>query len=364
MIWLLRSVESADVTQIFTCMPCSVLREFIRQYVFEARDTSEWSKWDRDSMQQRVVDDAEKLLEDNGVEPLRHGSMNTAWLGAGTYSIVFEVLWKGKRAAAKLCSNTEAAVYRRFADIRSSVPARVAAALPEIYDIIDIDLGDKSIEQACPAVYYRLNGPESLNIVVCEYLVPTTLDIRTYYFGEADKKTLKQNAELFKRDRNKLSNAAAHALKMAKINLSVVAAAMPKNSNIEAWTALLDAIVAYKTESDFVSSRRLRSTAFGTIDGIVPGVDLQDEEKRKIIDYVSQHLRGDLFPNSAENYNALKGSVKKSSSPKTRALGKFVQALEWLEKHKDISWYDLHADNVMVRPNTHEFVAADVGLFG
>lgn len=343
-------------------MAYTALAELIRQYVLEARSAP---KWDEGSTQQRVVDDAERLLEDNGIELLRRGSMNTAWLGSGSYSLVLEVLWNGKRAAAKICNNIEATTYRRFAAVRAAVPAAVKAALPEIYEIIDVKAPNgTTVDEMYPAVSFKLNEPESLRIVVCEYLRPTTLDVRAYYFGEANKKTIEQNADLLKRDRNKLSDAAFHAFKRAGIKPSIVDDAMPGNDNEAEWATLIDAITAYITEDDFVFSWRLRSTALGAINRIVVGYELRDEEKRTIVNYFSQHLRGDLFPESAEHYNALKRSAKRSSTPKTKALNKFIQALEWLRKHKDISWYDLHADNVMVRPGTNEFVAADIGLFG
>lgn len=41
----------------------------------------------------------------------------------------------------------------------------------------------------------------------------------------------------------------------------------------------------------------------------------------------------------------------------------FYQALQYLSKIHNITWIDLHGNNVMIRPTTRDYVAVDIGFF-
>lgn len=328
-------------------MRTGTLREYIRTLVVERYD----SEWEEDSVTAYMARDAEKALEDLGLEVLRSGTGNTAYIGKGSYSEVYEVVYGGRRAVAKITNQREAITYDLCKDLRNRVPKNVASALPAVYKIFKIDDVKK---------YPALRGTKQHGeayVVVSEYLEKTTLDVNQFYFGHLTDKNIEQNTEMLKNDVDRLRVAVRMAFKRARLPKAMADDAMPNSKNIELWRKYLDTMnidngvpLCAKIMAQIVNDEDFTNTR---------DVQLVYAAMRK-------ETVGDRFPESHETVATFgaRSGAKKNAAPATRALGKFLNSLRWLTKNASVKWYDLHGDNVMVRPSSGEFVAADIGLFG
>jgi hypothetical protein len=117
------------------------------------------------------------LFKNLGLEPIEHGEEQTSYLGMGAYSRVYEILYNGKRAVAKVSHDSlEGETYAKIMHIREQCPAWVAAALPMVYDVIET-YEDQLMKGANTAV-----------VIITEFLMPMTIDLTAGYWGDSGSK--------------------------------------------------------------------------------------------------------------------------------------------------------------------------------
>jgi hypothetical protein len=74
-------------------------------------------------------------------------------------------------------------------------------------------------------------------------------------------------------------------------------------------------------------------------------------------EYFEEFVKGGQFPWKSDVPYEKRDVYKQM--PEAESL---LNALEYLE-FNNISWYDVHSGNIMVRPSTNELVIIDVGLY-
>lgn len=275
----------------------------------------------RERIEKSTEEKDEKILSSVGLKVLRSGKKQSAYLGEGAYARVYEILWHDKRAVAKIVRRGEALRYDAIGNMRSKLPAHVAAVLPEIYEVI------------------HTNDFMS-SVVVSEYLLPTTPDIKlSYFYHHEGNKTreIEQNADVLINDPDRF--------------IDVAEACGSKRSDFteEERKTVVRAVRDYLTtySADFQYETKI-------------------SELRRILQVVNgsnamyifgDELNGQRFPISSNSPLAL---------PRLRAPERILQFRQALDDFKHLTgttWADIHSDNVRVRQKTGELVVSDIGNF-
>jgi hypothetical protein len=325
-----------------------LLREFIRAIVQE--DAGTLSTWASKSKHQ-----VERDLEAVGLTPVPRG---TTWnirgyehapsfIGKGAFASAYEVLYKGRRAVAKVTkSKQDARVYREIMQDRAKLPPKVARHLPIIYDVIDFDLGDRE-KKRLPTW-----------IVVTEFLVPMSNDIVRAYFGEdwggQVPKTIKGNAAWLIDNPERLSTVIDSAIKFAEQDTHMPAAEVQKLKKLALdpeskrdWKLFVEDMLDDTKDEPHANLRILKRIFLGVGDDVLYA----------LAQMLRNEIMGYRFPTN------LASDVGLALSSKGSKVQDLLNALDYMSRELGWDWADMHAENVMMRPKTGELVVADVGLW-
>lgn len=344
-------------------MLTKLLHAYIRELVLE--DSSSLEKWARHSPHA-----IERALSDIGLVPVPRGDTvkdrPDSYVGSGAYADVYEVLYKGKRAVAKLALKADADVYHELMHDRAGLPPRIARHLPVIYDVIEFD----------PAA--------GRWAIVTEYLVPMTPDVESAYFGahkgHHNRTGMRSNANLLINDPERLQTVVRSAIKSARtiphmsyLETSELESVLLDPKNFSSLKTMIDNSISdlnksLKPKTSFIWG--LRFVKEKCVSFLKPVLNLLEKglvysEHDEIIILTSianeiyDELLGDRFPISV--YDRARHDL--GTSTKGSKVQSLLDALDYITHELNWDWNDLRAENIMMRPKTGELVVSDVGCW-
>lgn len=288
-----------------------------------------------------------------GIAPLPHGDRSAAFLGKGAYNDVFEVLWNGHRAAARISgSKEELSSMLRFTQLMNKMDPKYSVHFPVIYQLIDdnkshtygvimellqpveanlhADIGSSGfgkVQNRKKHVLVQVENPESRLI--------------KKIISDCSNETFK-NPTIFSQEiRNLYKNIVIPIIKdSAKKNIH--------NRNL--WdllsekqfdfaNGLMQVLKAADYKNPMLASRHFTNMFFTSL--------------RSSLNY-------QLF--SSEAVSTSPGEGERVMSHPSKQLRKFYDFLQALKKY-GVTYRDLHEDNIMQRPKTGDIVIVDPGLF-
>jgi serine/threonine protein kinase len=326
-------------------MKKSSINNLIREYVLLIEEDEAEEKLKKRAEKSNLYDD-EKLLLKHNIIPVVRGEHS--FLGAGQYSRVYEVVYKGKHAVAKITEHwNDVRTIKALSDMRGKFEQRLSRHLPVVYTTIE----DK----------YE-NG-KIIYIVVVERLEPLEPHIKSLLFapdefGYKDERMMSQIIPVLK-DRSYVR----HMIKSSLKNLS----------RTRIYPDVIRKIVEYITEqivSAKFSVERLDKEMVNLLADIrkpitkiihkdIPNISdnyIQVAIIDNIVSMIQTFIKGTIFPLGTEYEEQIELSRK---FPGAESL------IELLDKLKEmgINWFDLHNENIMQRPGTRDIVISDPGLF-
>ena len=325
------------------------------------------------------------------LEPIRFIAGNeSAKRGEGRSSKegnIYEVLYKGKVAVAKVLEGLEPAepeVWRKIIDVKKSLPKEQAKHLPEIYDIIKRD--------------------KYTTVIVMELLIPPSSHIRrvlrtremrdkdlvlkneefladalraafkaideyepdpedrakseVYAMFSSDKFAIMQTieGELIRRElkpediSERIQRLASGYIKIFNIDDSGLAKEIADEVQKR---FLMHAETSPRPVAKYYSTRDIDNTIQFLERSSDPDSTRSDRAK-KTIDDLSEERMESVYSETPESF-----LYSEKYMPETKGLFALLNSL----KDFGIEWSDVHANNIMERPGTRELVLIDVGFF-
>lgn len=303
----------------------------------------------------------ENELAKHGIVPIKrpqhikqqNSKSYSSLLGRGDYTFAFEVLYKGKRAVAKV-TDSEKDIDNVLAldALREQLPADVAKHVLQVYAYVDLP----KIKREC---------------VVVEMLAPMPASLKHEYWGgselggkDYDRSKLRYDALVDKIDEFLLTVLSVSNLRLVLdknelrglrnriVNNKDFDALKPKflSTSIPIETYLYK--IFYKELSSKQFSEKLKQKKYD-VDQMASA--LTD----KFVDYMFAYVTGDKVPVSLRD----KKQLDLTKMHEDKRVKSFVRALEYLRDKHGVNWFDMHKLNVMVRPSTGDLVISDPGLF-
>lgn len=324
------------------------LKEYVK-FLFETSEEEYLLSLESGSM-------VENELAQHGIVPIKHPQNNKSYsslLGRGDYAFAFEVLYKGKRAVAKV-TDSEKDIDNVLAldALREQLPADVAKHILQMYAYVDLP----KIKREC---------------VVVEMLAPMPASLKHEYWGgselggkDYDRPKLRYDALFDKIDELLLIVLSASNLKFVfdKNELRGLRNRVLGNENFTALKSRLLSTdipvdmylykIFYKELSSKQFSEKLKQKKYD-IDHMSSALS------ERFIQYVFAYVTGDKVPVSLRD----KKQLDLTKMHEDKRVKSFVRALEYLRDKHGVNWFDMHKLNVMVRPSTGDLVISDPGLF-
>ncbi len=314
-----------------------------------------------------------KDLIEMGFIPIVKGSQNTrifsAELGRGAQGAVYEVTKGGKRYAAKVSiiggrdPEQEYEVRQRIEQIREQLPEEVSKHIVKSF-------------------YIGSSKDEKCFIYVMEALRPLTSIEKKVSFHDKSSIETPSSLKQYFNDHSHLLQVMKTAIEKSYY-LERQQERYPNHNLIEEF---LDAtengianIVSHFDLSSLLknfeknySYKHMSNSKLENISSFFAEVWFQEVIRNS---HFLSVMKEDLTRRMAEGieieiFNDIKGRVmdpfhttEKFEVSAVEHIKNLMFALRYLDKHFKIKWSDLHEANIMARPGTGEFVAADIGLF-
>jgi len=328
------------------------LREFIFLLIetikYDEETLTRWAKKNKSQTWQ------EKLLMSHGLIPIPHSSIpfnkSDSFLGEGVFNEAFEVLYKGKRAVAKITSESQ--------DIKASVK------LDEIGKTVP-----RKISRHIMKVLSVFKKPTQPDILVVEYLSPLPAGIRKAFWNsfEITPENQDENEKINKKkmlldNEERLKNIVSASIKDQIINYDTEAFDDNKQNSLRNLIINHPSLLSWlKDDASFLDKERIQVDVVHSLRWIKTSNDKIRFAHiiRKICQSIEAYVNGKIFPKSYKNYEN-RIIVNESETQQVKDV---LFALEWLEKYKGIRWADMHGKNLMIRPGTDTIVICDPGLF-
>lgn len=265
----------------------------------------------------------ERELAKLDIVPVGRGNRGESEIGSGLFNRVHEVLYKGKRAAARYSSRPEELEgLLRFVSHREKLPAKFRKHFPKIYK-----------------TFQFVDGSITYSGAVLELLEPMPPGLEF----DIDRLQL----------RNSLQRSRVALLDRPGVMKDLLGK-IPAKKELQAF---------FKDELKPLIHSLIGQSLDDTDEALVKLSDEKDAATSThfyslFVGNVWNVLRGEVIPSSG---NDSKESIlaSKHQSKAVRDFYKFLQAL----KASGLQWEDLHTGNFMVRPGTNDFVVVDPGMF-
>lgn len=308
------------------------LQEFVNGFIKLADDEADELLKKR--INESKIDNFEKILLKHNIIPII-SIREDSFLGAGCFSTVFEVSYKGKLAVAKVTDSKSDFDSILFLDKIKPALGNDSKYLPNIYDNFKYTDEDGNI----------------LYILIVEKLEPINSHILNAVYDNANNKKVwqkvKENIDkndilniLIKENdlffgENKLSK--EELKKIADISLELLNECETSLMFHEKMLNNYKKEIFYNVESEsgFLKYRKI--------------IGFFLKVYRYIEDLIS-------FPIS---YDSKKGKYIQDNYE----INDFIRFLNRLKDEFGIAWRDLHENNIMERSRTHDLVISDPGLF-
>lgn len=291
-----------------------LLRECVREILLE--DIATLKKWMLAS-----YNPEERELAKLDIIPVGRGKRGESEIGAGLFNRVREVLYKGKRAAARYSNRPEELQsLLKFVDFRQKLAPKYRKHFPKVYTTFEFNGGGIKFYGA-----------------VLELLEPMPAAL------EFDIDTMSLR----------------HTLQRSRVSLldkpGFVRRLLPKGTPEDhrkilsmfkkELKPLIDSMIGQKLDDvDEAIINHAYSKQWSMYSDFAVGV--------------WKTLRSEVIPSSGENSRESIAASKHHS----KAVRDFYDFLQALKEH-GLQWEDLHTGNFMVRPGTNDFVVVDPGLF-
>lgn len=301
----------------------------------------------------------EKIPE---IEIIPAGKEHDGHIGEGGFGDVFEVLWNGKRAVAKIFTEkNEHKVHQKLIELKKSLPRVIMKHLPTIYKMYEIP--------GTGVFAFR-----DIYVTVLEYLAPLPNGLKGVSFD--DVRPSKTKMQLFVAQinyliknpdvlREEIKNIINNELdKIEEPNKQFnsqqrSARTLQKNNQIIDYVIndIIDELPTCLNEDDpYKELRILINNNCYKLNRI------NEIQEHKLMSKIYEKIKDFIFSDKMVPYShANDKNLNNFADKRVTALYK---ALKWLNKNEILSWEDLHEDNVMLRPSDNTLVAVDVGFFG
>ncbi len=268
----------------------------------------------------------ERELAKLDIVPVGRGKSGSSELGSGLYNVVHEVVYKGRRAAARYSRRKEELEsLLTFVSYRDKLDPKFRKHFPKVYTTFEFAIDN--------VPYYG---------AVVELLEPMPPGLEF----DIDHMSLSKNLQ-----RSRVAIVSKP---------SVVKALLPKHVTPDVGKELL----AFFERELKPLLNKLIGQPLSVVDDKL--VDLGDVKVREsnapymgFINFVFKALRGEVIPTGSESSRVTAAVAPKHPAKSVRDLYKFIQTL----KTHGLQAEDLHTGNFMIRPGTHDFVVVDPGLF-
>lgn len=266
--------------------------------------------------------------------PIRRGETDTNVLGAGMYNTVFDVVYKGKRAATRVSTEPdELESFLKFISYKDRMPAKYAKHFPHVYTTFEFQLDDG--ETAKGAVVELLSP------------LPTNLkhDLRRQSLMKG--KLQKERVYTLISDPNVIEKIA----KECSPRNSLVASYLVDSFNNEVAPFLKSSIGEPLTQAIEKVKRIIYSEL--EMSGVGP------KSRQSYYDFAQEIvdvLYEDVIPT---DYGTASRAAQHHPASSVREFYDFLLALH----NVGMSWSDLHSENFMMRKGTGDLVVVDPGLF-
>lgn len=291
------------------------LRELVRAVLLE--DASKLKSWALQS-----YNPVERELAKLDIVPIGRGKSGSSELGSGLYNTVREVVYKGRRAAARYSvKREELESLLTFLTYRDRLPAQFRKHFPKLYTTFELKIDNVPVYGA-----------------VVELLEPMPPALQF----DIDTMSLSKN------------------LQRSRVDIvsqpSVVRKLLPKGASPEVAKQLL---ASFRKELKPTLDRLIGQPLTVVDDELVALADSQEDDVyKKFVYAVFRALRDEVIPSGAGSRSA-DALAPKHPSKAVRDFYKFINAL----KAEKLQVEDLHTGNFMVRPGTGDFVVVDPGFF-
>ena len=285
----------------------------------------------------------------------------TSELGRGSYGVVFEVVKDGKRYAAKITDDyNELEVREKIESIRKQLPKEVSRHISMAHQIIPgKPAGGK-------------NGGFSINtkhIIVMEYLRPMNRNEYNLIFkGSRSLLPNKKIASMFK------NYSKIYKSIISEIEADEIFRQISPDVEQKVFLGILYVIKGVIDNYEFTFFKGTNDEAIRNIAWDL-AVDIIREVEKYIVDSDKVHAVSTISLLRSATKNGIINSVATNEFPtyfepdlevsdeSPESQKSFMLAMKYLAENYGILWSDLHGDNIMIRPQTGDFVAADIGLF-
>lgn len=281
-----------------------------------------------------------EILQNFGISviPSKAKDSDAGLLGEGAYGKVYDAMYDGKRAAVKITyDKQDADAYKKIKEKRDQLPENIARHLPHVYAQFEDDTYTEG---------------KTLYITVMEILRPISDELASlHFYADTDV----YNQEVVEFVKNKSLSATIDNLEdimrdiCSKFGLdSSIIEKILNSAHLERFKEHLT-----KMKIGFATSAFLEALHNENI--------ISDDISFDFEEYLGNSLRRYLAePTEFPDFAEFKDYGKVFQSQKVQDL---YDAVMYLYKEENISWYDVHAGNVMERPSDGSLVVADVGLF-
>lgn len=301
------------------------LRQIIRKILLE--DDKLLNKWNSNS-KNTLQQELSKL----GIYTITRGEDDSYQLGAGMHNFVIDVVYKGKRCAARMSKSLdERNSLLRFVSYKDRLPEKFHKHFPKIYKTFEI-------KQQFTAKLYG---------TVVEILDP--LPPALYHeLGEHENES---------EEKDKIRGSRIQLLKDEDIVLDIIENVISLRDKqqfyfstyIEEILPKLDSLVGmsiYEAENLFIEAFDTKKS-----DNL-----WSFNVREKIVEDLIGILSHSAIPVFSSDPHQIS---KHNQSSKVQEFYEFLLAL----KNAGMTWSDLHVDNYMMRKGTGDLVVVDPGLF-
>jgi len=115
----------------------NLLREYIELLLSESAEEDSQLVGPEEMENQHQYPELANVLRKLGVKTIPSGKSSTGFAGMGSFGTVYEILYKGHRAALKITADSQRdfAQYKKLYEIQSKIPNFVRRSLPHIYSV-------------------------------------------------------------------------------------------------------------------------------------------------------------------------------------------------------------------------------------
>jgi len=366
-----------------------ILKNFVQNLIKEdvgtEKQIAKLRKWAEES-----DDDNEQFLLQYDIVPIptRHDESD---LGFGAFSSVYDVIWKDKRAAAKITSSKpDVIAMEKMDELRDIYGDKHIA---KVYDIIVHEEEVKSTSR------FRKKPKKQITyIIVVEHLKHLEKSLHEYFvdlegYGgptdEEDYYDYDKEDEEEELDQNQV-NPFEREKKESMLSIDDVESVIDdlgisfeNFDNGNELTSLIEFIhnnyIEVYMSSALTGSKFIQRKKDFKNDLIDKGLDKKNFKDivKKLNDIVKDNFSIKQVPMSSKKYNTSndflsddeEGSLLKQKREKEgfkfedKRVEEFMNFLTQLEKDNVLNWDDIRLSNVMIRPSTDDLVASDPGIF-